>query len=71
VLGAKLRNSWNHFTLGGTDISWQRFTVRLAAHGPVTSQCPASILQTCRTNLYISEQIAQNIEPNRELSFYS
>ncbi len=71
VLGARLRNSWNHFTLGGTNISWQRFTVRLAAHGPVTPQCPASILQTCRTNLYISEQIAQNIEPNRELSFYS
>ncbi len=70
VIGARLRNSWNHFSLGGTDISWQRFTVRLAAHGPVTPQCPASILQTCRTNLYISEKIAQNIEPHRELSFY-
>ena len=35
VLGARLRNSWNHFTLGSTNISWQRFTVRLAAHGPV------------------------------------
>ena len=71
IVGARLRNSWNHFVLGGTNISWQRFTVRLAAHGPVTPQCPASILQTCRTNLYIGESIARNILPDRELSFYS
>ena len=70
VLGARLRNSWNHFTLGGTDISWQRFTVRLAAHGPVGPHCPASILQEGPTNLYISEKIARNIEADRELSFY-
>ncbi len=71
VLGARLRNSWNHFVLAGTDVSWQRFTVRLAAHGPVTPQCPASILQTAKTNLYISEKIAQNIAGNPEMSFYS
>ncbi|HEX2923734.1 MAG TPA: hypothetical protein VHS28_06895 [Chloroflexota bacterium] len=71
IIGARLRNSWNHFTLGSTDVSWQRFTVRLAAHGPVSPQCPASILQTCKTNMYISEKIAQNIEADRTLSFYS
>lgn len=71
VIGAKLRNSWNHFALDGTAVSWQRFSVRLAMHGPVTPQCPASILQTCRTNFFISEEIAKNIEPVRELSFYA
>ena len=71
VLGARLRNSWNHFTLGSTNVSWQRFTVRLATHGPVGPHCPASILQEGPTNLYLSEKIAQNIEANRELSFYS
>ena len=69
VLGARLRNSWNHFTLGGTNVSWQRFTVRLAAHGPITPQCPASILQEGPTNLYISEKIAQNIEVGGDESF--
>lgn len=71
VIGARLRNSWNHFLLAGTDVSWQRFTVRLAAHGPITPDCPASILQIGPTNLYISEKVAQNIEPTHEVSFYA
>lgn len=60
-----------HFTLAGTDVSWQRFSVRLAAHGPVSPDCPASILQVGPTNMYISEKVAQSIEPVREVSFYA
>jgi glucosamine-6-phosphate deaminase len=71
VLGARLRNSWNHFVLAGTDVSWQRFIIRLASHGPVTPECPASILQAAKTNFYISERIAQNIAADREVSFYA
>lgn len=70
VIGAKLRSSWNSFTIGPTSVSWQRFTVRLALHGPVTPLVPASILQTLRTDVYISETIAEDIKPNRELSWY-
>lgn len=70
ILGAKLRSSWNPFTIAGTPVSWQRFTVRLAAHGPVTHAVPASVLQTCRTDLHISETIAANIEEHGELSWY-
>jgi 6-phosphogluconolactonase/glucosamine-6-phosphate isomerase/deaminase len=70
ILGARLRSSWNPFTIAGTPVSWQRFTVRLAAHGPVTHAVPASILQTCRTDMYISETIAANIEEHGELSWY-
>jgi glucosamine-6-phosphate deaminase len=71
ILGARLRNSWNHFTLAGTDVSWQRFSVRLACHGPVSPDCPASMLQIGPTNMTISEKIAQNIEAVREVSFYA
>ena len=70
IIGAKLRSSWNSFTIVSTPVSWQRFTVRLAAHGPVTPLVPASILQTLRTDFYISETVAENIEFNKELSWY-
>ena len=71
IIGAKRRSSWNSFALGNTNISWQRFTVRLAIHGPITPSVPSSILQLGKTNLYISETVAQDIESNRELSWYS
>ncbi|MFW6138805.1 MAG: hypothetical protein ACOC7U_06510 [Spirochaetota bacterium] len=70
VLGAKLRSSWNHFTIAGTDVSWQRFTVRLALHGPVTPRVPASMLQTRRSDIYISETIAQDIVTHHNKSWY-
>jgi 6-phosphogluconolactonase/glucosamine-6-phosphate isomerase/deaminase len=70
VLGARLRNSWNRFTLGATSISWQRWVVRLAAHGPVTPQIPSSILQLGPTNLYISESLAADITSGAEDNWY-
>ena len=71
ILEARLRNSWNHFCIASTDISWQRFSVRLAMHGPVCKECPASILQIGPTNMYLSEAIAANIEEHDETLFYS
>ena len=65
VLGAKLRSSWNPFIIGGSSISWQRFTVRLALFGPVTPKIPASILQLARSEIYLTETIAQDIENDR------
>ena len=70
IISAKLRSSWNPFTIASTYVSWHRFTVRLAAHGPVTPLIPASILQTLRTNFYISETIAADIKFSKELSWY-
>jgi hypothetical protein len=63
IVGAKLRSSWNGFALGGSTISWQRFTVRLAAHGPVTPLVPASILQTLSSELHLTETLAADIDP--------
>ena len=71
ILAARLRNSWNSFTLGPTQISWQRFSVRLAAHGPVSPHVPASLLQLGPSNLYVTESIAANIEAHREMSWYA
>jgi hypothetical protein len=53
-------------------VSWQRFTVRLAAHGPVTPLVPASIIQTRPTELYLSETLAADIKPLsvEEFSWY-
>ena len=64
VIGAKYRMDKSMITIGGSDVSWQRFITRLVAHGPVTPQVPASILQTLPTDFYIAETIAENIEPS-------
>ncbi len=62
ILSAKLRSSWNGFCKKG-GISWNRFIVRLAAHGPVTPLVPASILQTCRSDLILSGAAAEDCMP--------
>ncbi len=69
VIGAKFRMDWNYFTVLGTDVSWQRLTTRLAAHGPVTPLVPTSILQTLRTDFYISESIARDIKPEWDVTY--
>lgn len=63
VLSAKHRVEGHSLTTHGTPVSWQRFISRLILHGPVTPRVPASILQTVRTDVYVSESIAQPIEP--------
>ena len=63
IIGAKLRSSWNGFRVGHSMVSWQRFTVRLAAHGPVTPLVPASIIQTVPSELHLSETLAADIKP--------
>ena len=56
VAGAKKRSSWNGFGCG--DSMWQRFIIRLALHGPVTPEIPASILQLFDTDVVLSGAVA-------------
>ncbi len=63
VIAAKYRMDMNDLTTAGTNVSWQRFVTRLIAHGPVTPRVPTSIHQILKTDFYISETSAQNIEP--------
>ena len=61
VAGAK-KNSWWLSGDFGAGVSWQRFIVRLVAHGPVTPLVPASILQILDTELNILESVAENCD---------
>ena len=63
VIAAKHRIDMNALTIDGSDATWQRLITRLCIHGPVTPKLPTSILQTLRTDYWISEAIAQDIEP--------
>lgn len=42
--------------------SWQRMTSRLVTHGPVTPLVPSTMLQTMKTQVYISEELAAPFE---------
>ncbi len=64
VIAAKNRIDINSLTVHGTTTSWQRLMTRLIAHGPVTPLLPTSIHQLLRTDFYISETAAQDIEPD-------
>ncbi len=62
VIAAKHRFDTHGITIAGSLTSWQRLTTRLVLHGPVTPLVPESILQTLRTDVYVTESIAMNIE---------
>jgi len=64
VAGAKYRMDISAITVHGTATSWQRLMARLVLHGPVTPLLPTSIHQLLRTDSYISEENAMNIEPD-------
>jgi len=69
VIAAKHRIDLHAISVGGTPISWQRFTTRLVLHGPVTPRVPESILQTLRTDVWVSESAAQDIEPRWNIGY--
>src|SRR5690606_13812943 len=63
VIAAKHRIDSHAITIDGSFASWQRMITRLCLHGPVTPQVPGSLLQTLRTDVWVSEAAAANIEP--------
>lgn len=69
VIATKNRIDIHSITIAGSFASWQRFTTRLALHGPVTPLVPQSILQTLRTDVWVSESIAENIEPRWDMGY--
>ncbi len=69
IIGAKHRVDVHAMTIHGTSTTWQRLISRLVLHGPVTPLVPESILQTLRTDVYVSETIAQDIEPDWEKGY--
>jgi glucosamine-6-phosphate deaminase len=69
VIAAKHRIDLHAITIGGTEISWQRFITRLVLHGPVTPRVPESILQTLRTDVWVSESVAKDIESRWKIGY--
>jgi glucosamine-6-phosphate deaminase len=69
VVAAKHRLDLHGITVGGGFHSWQRLTSRLVLHGPVTPLVPESLLQTLRTDVWVSESIAQDIEVRWDLGY--
>ena len=69
VVAAKHRIDQHGITVGGGFHSWQRLTSRLVLHGPVTPLVPESLLQTLRTDVWVSESIAQDIEVRWDLGY--
>jgi glucosamine-6-phosphate deaminase len=61
ILGAKDRSFWLDGDLGG-GISWQRFIARLAAHGPVNTCVPGSILQLAKGCYTILGSVADDVK---------
>jgi len=69
VINARYRMDMHSLTVNNTRVSWQRFITRLCLHGEVTPLVPTSILQTLKTDVYVSETIAQDIEPDWEKGY--
>ena len=62
VVAAKNRMDVHGITVHGTLTSWQRLITRLCLHGPVTPRLPTSLHQLLRTDVYVTETAARNIE---------
>ncbi len=69
VIASKYRFDDNALLIHGTMTTWQRMITRLVAHGPVTPQLPTSIHQLLKTDFYISEEIAMDIEDDWEKGY--
>lgn len=64
VIESKNRLDVHAISVHGTTTAWQRFITRLVLHGPVTPRVPESLLQELKTEVIVSETIAQNIKPD-------
>ena len=69
VIGAKYRMDFHSLTTLGTKVSWQRLVSRLCLHGPVTPRVPTSLHQLLKTDCYMSETAAADIEPDWEMGY--
>lgn len=69
VIACHHRFDQHGISIQGTVSSWQRLTTRLCLHGPVTPKMPGSLLQTLRTDVYVTETAARNIEPTWDLGY--
>ena len=58
IVSAKERFELHNF-VNPDGSSWQRMVSRLELYGPISMECPASILRLCKGTCYVSEAIAK------------
>ncbi len=58
VKNARERIEVHALLTNGTFSSWQRMTSRLVLHGPITPLIPSSMLQTMKTQVLVSDELA-------------
>ena len=69
VIACKHRWDTHSISIQGTVSSWQRLTTRLCLHGPVTPRIPGSLLQTLKTDVFVSEIAAMPIVQTWDLGY--
>lgn len=69
VIASKYRMDVAALLIHGTQTTWQRLIARLCYHGPVSPRLPTSIHQLLKTDAYMSESIARDIEPDWEKGY--
>jgi glucosamine-6-phosphate deaminase len=69
VINSKHRIDIHALATMGSNVSWQRFISRLCLHGEVTPLVPQSILQTLKTDVFVSETIAEDIKPDWDIGY--
>lgn len=63
IMGARHRSFWLDGMCGrGTNMSWQRYIARLAAHVTPNKYVPGSILQTARTDYTLWSPVANDVK---------
>jgi glucosamine-6-phosphate deaminase len=69
VRAAKKRIDVSAISVDGSFVSWQRLIIRMCLFGPVTPKLPTSVIQTVPTEVWISDVVAENIEPHWEKGY--
>ena len=58
VVNAKERVELHNLMLGASGQTWQRMISRIELYGPISMECPASIMRLGKGTCYVSEEIA-------------
>ena len=69
VIAAKARIDVHAISVGGSPVSWQRLMTRLCLHGPVTPRIPTSVHQILKTDCWVSESAALNIDSRWDIGY--
>ena len=69
VMRAKERIEVHALATCGTFSSWQRMISRLCTHGPITPYLPSTMLQTKKTRVYISDELAALFECREKVGY--